>query len=107
VTAAWMVVAAALLSGLTLTGWLGPCLLLVLTCLLILGAAMNGPTWQAIVPELVPREELPVAIALNSAGFNLARAIGPALGGLIVAAFAAVWFGSGLVFSNKELRRQR
>jgi len=97
--AAWMVVAAALLSGLTLTGWLGPCLLLVLTCLLNLGATMNGPTWQAIVPELVPREELPVAIALKSAGFNLARAIGPALGGLIVAAFASVWFGSGLVFS--------
>ncbi len=101
--AAWMVVAAALLSGLTLTGWIGPCLLLVLTCLLNVGAAMNGPTWQAIVPELVPREQLPVAIALNSAGFNLARAIGPALGGLIVAAFASVWFGAGLVFSLNAL----
>jgi MFS family permease len=97
--AAWMLVAAALLSGLTLTGWIGPCLLLVLTCLLNVGAAMNGPTWQAIVPELVPREQLPVAIALNSAGFNLARAIGPALGGLLLAAFASVWFGAGLVFS--------
>src|SRR5215468_7250721 len=96
--AAWMVVAAALLSGLTLTGGIGPSLLLVLTCLLNVGAAMNGPTWQAIVPELVPREQLPVAIALNSAGFNLARAIGPALGGLTVAAFASVWFGAGLVF---------
>src|SRR5215831_10747868 len=101
--AAWMLVAAALLSGLTLTGWIGPCLLLILTCLLNLGAAMNGPTWQAIVPELVPREQLPVAIALNSAGFNLARAIGPALGGLTVAAFTSVWFGSGLVFSLNAL----
>src|SRR5215475_14204004 len=101
--AAWMLVAAALLSGLTLTAWIGPCLLLVLTCLLNVGAAMNGPTWQAIVPELVPREQLPVAIALNSAGFNLARAIGPALGGLTVAAFTSVWLGSGVVFSINAL----
>jgi predicted MFS family arabinose efflux permease len=64
---------------------------------------MNGPTWQAIVPELVPREQLPVAIALNSAGFNLARAVGPALGGLMVAAFASVWFGAGVVFSVNAL----
>jgi MFS family permease len=101
--AAWMLVACALLSGLTLTGWMGPFLLLVLTCLLNVGAAMNGPTWQAIVPELVPREQLPVAIALNSAGFNLARAVGPALGGLTVAAFTSVWFGAGLVFSLNAL----
>jgi MFS family permease len=101
--AAWMLVVAALLSGLTLSGWMGPWSLLSLTCLLSVGAAMNGPTWQAIVPELVPWEQLPVAIALNSAGFNLARAIGPALGGLTVAAFASVWFGSGLVFSVNAL----
>jgi MFS family permease len=101
--AAWMLVAAALLSGFALTGWIGPCWLLVLTCLLNVGAAMNGPTWQAIVPELVPREQLPVAIALNSAAFNLARAVGPALGGLAVAAFASVWFGAGLVFSLNAL----
>jgi len=101
--AAWMLILAALLSGFTLAGWIGPCWLLVLTCLLNVGAAMNGPTWQAIVPELVLRDQLPVAIALNSAGFNLARAIGPALGGLTVAAFASVWFGAGLVFSLNAL----
>ncbi len=100
---AWMLVVAALLSALTMTGWIGPGWLLILTCLLSVGSAMNGPTWQAIVPELVPREQLPVAIALNSAGFNLARAIGPALGGLTVAAFASVWFGAGLVFSLNAL----
>jgi MFS family permease len=99
----WMLVVAALLSGLTVAGWIGPCLLLVLTCWLNVGAAMNGPTWQAIVRELVPREQLPAAIALNSAGFNLARAVGPALGGLTVAAFASVWFGAGLVFSLNAL----
>jgi MFS family permease len=101
--AAWMLLTAALLSGLTLTSWIGPCGLLVLTCLLNVGAAMNGPTWQAIVPELVPREQLTVAIALNSAAFNLARAIGPALGGLAVAAFASVWMGAGVVFSLNAL----
>src|SRR5215469_10641636 len=101
--AGWMLVEAALLSALTLAGWIGPFLLLTLTFLLSVGAAMNGPTWQAIVPELVPREQLPEAIALNSAAFNLARAIGPALGGLTVAAFASVWFGSGLVFSLNAL----
>lgn len=97
--AGWMFAAAAILSGLTFSGLLSPWSLLVLTFLLNAGSAMNGPTWQAIVPELVPREEVPTAIALNSAAFNLARAIGPALGGLIVAAFASVWFGSGLVFA--------
>lgn len=101
--AAWMLVMAALLSAFTMGGWIGPCSLLVLTCLLNVGAAMNGPTWQAIVPELVPRDELTPAIALNSAGFNLARAVGPALGGLTVAAFASVWFGAGLVFSLNAL----
>jgi MFS family permease len=101
--AAWMLAAAALLSAFTLTGWIGPCSLLVLTCLLNVGGAMNGPTWQAIVPELVPREQLPAAIALNSVAFNLARAIGPALGGLAVAAVASIWFGAGLVFSLNAL----
>ncbi len=96
--AAWMLVAVALLSMFTLAGWIGPASLLLLTCLLNVGAAMNGPTWQAIVPELVPREELQVGIALNSAGFNLARALGPALGALAVAAFTSVTFGAGLVF---------
>jgi MFS family permease len=101
--AAWMLVAASLLSAFTLTGWIGAGTLLLLTFLLNIGSAMNGPTWQAIVAELVPREELPDAIALNSAGFNLARAVGPALGGLAVAVFASVWFGAGLVFSLNAL----
>jgi MFS family permease len=96
--AGWMLLAVAVLSAFTMAGWTGPFLLLGLTCLLNVGVAMNGPTWQAIVPELVPREEVPAAIAMNSAAFNLARAAGPALGGLTVAAFVSVWFGAGLVF---------
>jgi len=95
---AWMLLAAALLSIFALAGSIGPVTLLLLTFILSLGSAMNGPTWQAIVPELVPREQVPTAVALNSAGFNLSRAVGPASGALLVAAFASVMMGAGVVF---------
>jgi len=94
----WMVVAAAVLGILTVTGWIGVGSLLLLTFLLSIGSAMNGPTWQGIIPELVPREELPSAVAVSSAGFNISRAVGPAAGGLTVAAFAAVTTGAGAVY---------
>jgi len=84
-----MLAAAAVLGVMTLGGYTGPWSLLLLTFALGLGSTMNGPAWQAIMPELVPRSELPQAIALNSAGFNLARAVGPALGGAVVAAASA------------------
>src|ERR1700733_11743974 len=58
----WMLVVAAILSVVTLSGGMGPWLLLSLTLLLNVGAAMNNPAWQAIVPELVPRSELAGAI---------------------------------------------
>lgn len=54
-----------------------------------IGAAMMGPTWQSIVPELVPANTLRQAVALNGLGVNIARAIGPALGGLLLAGFGA------------------
>ena len=82
---AWMLVVAALLTALTFLGLATPSVLLVATFLLGIGAALNAPAWQAIVPELVPRSEVPAAIALNSASMNLGRAVGPALGGLLVA----------------------
>jgi MFS family permease len=85
----WMLVAAGILGVLTLAGWAGPWTLLWLTFALGLGSTMNGPAWQAIMPELVPKKELPAAIALNSVGFNLARSVGPALGGLVVGAVGA------------------
>lgn len=93
VTQAWMLVAAALLGILTLFGIASPWMLLILTFALALGTALNGPAWQATVPDLVPRRELSSAIALNSASQNLARAVGPAIGGFIVSTF-----GSGAVF---------
>src|SRR5207237_4363485 len=68
---------------------LTPWLLLLFTFLIGCGSALNGPAWQASVGEMVPREDLPAAIALNSMGFNVARSVGPALGGFIVAAAGA------------------
>ncbi len=86
VTQGWMVLASATLGILTLTSCVGPWVLLLFTFLLGLGSVMNDPAWQAITPELVPLEQHASAVALNSAGFNVARAVGPALGGVIVAA---------------------
>ncbi|MEM8951982.1 MAG: MFS transporter, partial [Pseudomonadota bacterium] len=59
-------------------------LLLVFTFIFGTGAAFIAPAWQAIVPKLVPREELSSAIALNSMGINISRAIGPALAGFLI-----------------------
>jgi MFS family permease len=86
ITQAWMVVAAGLLGIFTLLGWVTPWLLLVFTFMLGLGAVMNDPAWQAITPEIVCAENHAPAVALNSVGFNVARAVGPALGGLVIAA---------------------
>ena len=59
-----------------------------------IGTALMGPVWQSIVPELVPRGELKNAVALNSLGINISRSIGPAAGGLVLAAAgAAVTYG--------------
>jgi MFS family permease len=93
-----MLAAVALLSLLTFAGIISPWVLLTLTFLLNIGTAMNSPAWQAIMPELVPREQLPEAVSLNSAGFNLARALGPALGGLAIAAFVHARTGAAWTF---------
>jgi MFS family permease len=94
----WMLVSVAILSVLTFLGHVSPWALLAFTCLLNTGSAMNNPAWQAIVPELVPRELIPDTVSLNSASNNLARAVGPALGGLMVAAFQHADTGAGSVF---------
>ena len=78
--------------ALAMCAWAGiitPWLLLLFTFLIGCGAAFNGPAWQASVGEMVPRSDLPGAIALNSMGFNIARSLGPAIGGAIVAAAGA------------------
>ncbi len=85
VTQSWMAGMAAVLGVLTIGHAVTPWLLLLLTFLLGLGAAMNDPAWQAITPEIVAPEQLAPAVALNSSGYNMARAVGPALAGAILA----------------------
>jgi MFS family permease len=96
---AWMLVSVAVLALLTFIGVITPVTLLLFTFLLNIGSAMNNPAWQAIVPELVPREQIPNAVTLNAASNNIARALGPALGGLMIAAFAVPHRGAGWVFA--------
>jgi MFS family permease len=86
VTQTWMLLSATALAVLTHLGSVTPAMLLLLTFSLGLGTAMNMPAWQAIQPELVPRREFPQAVALGSASINVGRAIGPAIGGILVAA---------------------
>ena len=72
------------LAVLVALGWMTPMGLLVFTFLIGTGAAFVAPAWQAIVPDLVPRESLQPAIALNGLGINISRAIGPALAGALI-----------------------
>lgn len=85
----FMLVASAGLAACAWTGLITPWLLLAFTFLIGCGTAFNGPAWQASVGDMVPRPDLPCAVALNAAGFNIARSLGPALGGAIVAAAGA------------------
>jgi MFS family permease len=84
-TQLWMLSVAAALGLLTLAGLTTPSTLLALTFALGLGTALNAPAWQALMAEVVPRAQLPAAIALNSVSVNVARSVGPALGGIIIA----------------------
>jgi MFS family permease len=90
-TQSWMVAAAAGLGVLTLVHAVTPWTLLLFTLVLGVGAVLNDPAWQAITPEVVSPPSHEAAVALNSAGFNVARAVGPALGGIVVAAAGSGW----------------
>jgi MFS family permease len=75
-------------TALALTAWAGvitPWMLLGFTFLIGCGTALNNPSWQASVGDIVPRADLPAAVTLNSVGFNLTRSVGPAIGGTIIA----------------------
>lgn len=80
-------------SALTLLDWLGlttPNVLLALCFAVGSGMALMGPAWQASVSEQVPPESLPAAVALNGISYNIARSVGPAVGGIVVAAAGTV-----------------
>lgn len=81
----WMFSMAALLAALTIFHLITPWLLLFLTFALAIGDAFEAPPWRAVLSELVPQAELMPAVALNGIEFNLARAVGPALGGFLIA----------------------
>jgi len=85
-TETWMVLASIAITVLTIFGAMSPWLLLALTFALSAGDAFEAPSWRAILPELVGNDDLAAASALNGIEFNFARAVGPALAGLVIAA---------------------
>jgi MFS family permease len=91
VSQSWMLIVAISLALLAYLNLAGAWSLLIMTFCLSLGAAVSLPAWSAIVPELVSRADLPPALALNSMGINISRAIGPAIGGYIISSFGIHW----------------
>lgn len=85
----YMFAVSALLFLCAFMGWLNPWMLLAFTFLIGCGTALNAPSWQATVGDIVPRQTIAAAVSMNSLGFNIARTAGPALGGAIVAAAGA------------------
>jgi MFS family permease len=93
-----MLLAAAALALLAAASALTPAVLLLLLFVIGIGGAASAPTWQTLTPELVPPSDRPQAIALGSVNQNLARAVGPAIGGgLLAATSAALVFGVNAV----------
>ncbi|AEM41992.1 MFS transporter [Ketogulonicigenium vulgare] len=89
-TQSFMMVISALLALFALMGWLSPWVLLGFTFLVGCGNALNNPSWQASVADIVQRDQLPMAVSYNAISFNLARSMGPAVGGLIVSTIGPV-----------------
>jgi MFS family permease len=87
-TQLWVSLNALVLAALSISGQLTATLLLVLTFSNGIGLAMRWPVFAAIVPQIVPRAELPAALALNGIAMNLSRVIGPVLAGALLAAFS-------------------
>lgn len=81
-----MLLASVLLAGLSWAGLVGPVGLLAFTLLVGMGTAFNAPAWQASVRAQVGRSNIPQAISLNTIAVNLARSVGPAIGGVLIAA---------------------
>lgn len=90
-TQTWMAVCAGLLGGLAIAGGCQTWHVYLMAFLFGVGAAVDVPARQSFVSEIVPREQLPNAIGLNSASFNAARLLGPGLAGLVIARFGTGW----------------
>ena len=85
-TQVWLFLMAAMLGVLTVTGMIQPWMLLVITLAIGAGSAVDIPAWQAMIPEVVPRDELPASVGLGTVAINVARAVGPAIAGVIIVA---------------------
>jgi MFS family permease len=98
-------------------GWATPGNVLLSTFLVGVAGALTVPAWQSVVPQLVPKDDLPAAIAANSVGVNISRALGPALGGVTISGFGIVapfWINAisnlgivGALLWWREARRAR
>ncbi len=86
-----MMLVSAVLAIFAFAGLLSPWLLLAFTFFIGCGTALHNPSWQASMGDIVPREDLPGAVTLNSMSYNLMRSVGPAVGGLIVATAGAAF----------------
>ncbi len=86
-----MMLIAALLGFIVLSGRITALGLVAFTFAMGTCAAFLAPLWQSIVPQLVPRSELSAAVALNSVGINVSRAIGPAIGGVVIVGIGIAW----------------
>ena len=94
----FMLIVSVILIVLAFLDLLSPWLLLALTFLIGCGTGLNQPSWQASVSELVPRNELPLAVSMNAMGMNITRSVGPAIGGVIVG-----WAGAAAAFAVNAL----
>jgi MFS family permease len=95
-----MAFVALLLAMITYTGMMNSTLLLLFTLAMGAGTALTMPAWAAMTPELVPAADLPAALSLSSVGLNVARAVGPAIAGIIISLVGpwATFFVNGLSF---------
>jgi len=93
VTQISMTIVVGTLAVATFTGAVTPWMLLALAFALGIATSLNDPAWHSVVPEVLPDDELPAGVTLNAVGVNVARSLGPAIGGLVVAAS-----GPGVVF---------
>jgi MFS family permease len=91
ITQFWVAAVASLLCLAILSGMLNPTLLLALTFANGIGLAMRWPVFAAIVPELVPRLQLPAALALNGVAMNASRIVGPLVAGALIASAGSAW----------------
>jgi MFS family permease/quinol monooxygenase YgiN len=87
-TQSWALLVTGGLAALTFAGAVSPTVVILFTLLLSLGSALTAPAWQAVIPEIVKKNQLSAAISLGGIAFNIARVLGPTVGGVIIGLLA-------------------